>query len=119
MFSRPGLLLIDSRDAVFLYRRDMHAKLFGWFTVMHTGPGLEAQDLVSFGADGRIERTETGRLLMAGNGTMQKEVRLKLDYREVNGFRIPSRMDYRWTLEDGSLVSHYPFDVRDIRYQHQ
>lgn len=80
--------------------------------------GLAARYLVTFAPDGSIESMATDRLLTEGNGTMQKEVGLKLDYREVNGLRIPSRMDYRWTLADGSLVSHYTFDVSDVRYRH-
>ena len=62
---------------------------------------------------------ETDRLLMEGNGTMQKEVGLKLDYGQVNGFVVPSRMDYRWTLADGSLASHYQFEVSGVRYLHR
>ena len=169
-FSRFGLPMLESRDAFFLDRHDMRAKLFGWLKVMHTDyedkaqiaslhgylvlryfgqaplmpwallpnanvewvandessaylevtrEGLEARYLVSFAPDGRIERMETDRLLMEGNGTMQREVGLKLDYRQVNGFMVPLRMDYRWTLEDGSPVSHYEFEASGVRYLHR
>jgi hypothetical protein len=80
-----------------------------------TRDGLEGRYLVTFGVDGRIERMETDRLLLEGNHTLQREVGLKLDYAEINGFRVPTRMDYRWTLEDGSLSSHYDFAVKAIR----
>ena len=169
-FSRYGVPLLESRDAFFLDRHDMRAKLFGWLKIMHTDyedneklaslhsylvlryygqaplmpwallpneyvgwvakdegsaylevtrKGLEARYLVTFGPDGRIDRMETDRLLMEGNGTMQKEVGLKLDYGQVNGFVVPSRMDYRWTLADGSLASHYQFEVSGVRYLHR
>ena len=79
-----------------------------------TRDGLEGRYLVTFGSDGRIERMETDRLLMEGNHLMQREVGLKLDYREVQGFRIPTKMDYRWYLADGTLSSHYRFDLREM-----
>lgn len=84
-----------------------------WLAI--TRQGLEGRYLVTFGSDGRIERMETDRLLMEGNFTMQREVGRKLDYREVEGFMIPTRMDYRWYLEDGSLSSHYEFALQDLR----
>jgi hypothetical protein len=165
-FFRFGLPLLESRDAFYLVRHDMRAKLFGWMKVMHTDyadpaeiaslhsylvlryygqaplmpwallpnphvgwrarddrsawleitePGLAGRYLVTFAPDGRIERMETDRLLMEGNGTMQREVGLKLDYGVRNGFNVPTRMDYRWVLGDGSLGSHYAFEVSDLR----
>lgn len=165
-FHRFGLPLLESRDAFYLDRHDMRAKLFGWLKVMHTdytapadiaslhsylvlryygqaplmpwallpnphvawrarddrsawlaltGPGLAGRYLVRFGPDGRIERMETDRLLMEGNGTMQREVGLKRDYHIRNGFNVPTRMEYRWYLGDDSLISHYDFTVTDLR----
>ncbi|MEZ5738272.1 MAG: DUF6544 family protein [Burkholderiaceae bacterium] len=35
-FWRLGLPMLESRDAFFVDRHDMRAKLFGWFKVMHT-----------------------------------------------------------------------------------
>jgi hypothetical protein len=164
-FHRFGLPVLESRDAFYLDRHDMRAKLFGWVKVMqtdYTAPadiaslhsylvlryygqaplmpwallpnphvawvarddrsawleitreGLAGRYLVIFAADGRIERMETDRLLMEGNGTMQREVGLKLDYAPVNGFNVPTRMDYHWYLGDGTLASHYAFKATDL-----
>jgi hypothetical protein len=164
-FFRFGLPLLESRDAFYIDRHDMRAKLFGWVKVMHTDytapadiaslhsylvlryygqaplmpwallpnrhvawvarddrsawleitrDGLEGRYLVTFAADGRIELMETDRLLMEGNGTLQREVGLKLDYRSVNGFNVPTRMDYRWYLGDDTLSSHYAFEVTGL-----
>jgi hypothetical protein len=76
-----------------------------------TRVGLEGRYLVTFDASGGIARMETDRLLMEGNGTMQTEVGVKSDYRVVDGFRVPTRLDYRWYLADGALVGHYAFEV--------
>ena len=84
-----------------------------------TRAGLAARYLVKFGVDSRIDSMETDRLLMEGNGTMQREFGQKLDYQEVGGFRIPSRMDYRWTADDGTLISHYAFQVSGLRHFHR
>lgn len=89
--------------------------LSAWLEI--TQPGLAGRYLVTFAADGRIERMETDRLLMEGNGTMQREVGLKLAYETRNGFRVPTRMDYRWYLGDDSLSSHYAFEVVDMRIE--
>lgn len=74
-----------------------------------TRAGLAGRYLVTLGADGRIAQMATDRLLIEGNHVWQREVGLKLDYAERNGFRIPQRMEYRWYLEDGALSSHYAF----------
>lgn len=79
-----------------------------------TREGLAGRYLVTFAEDGAIRSMETDRLLMEGNRTMQREVGLKLDYGEVGGFRVPTRMDYRWYLADGSLNSRYAFEVTDL-----
>lgn len=81
-----------------------------------TRPGLDGAYIVSFGDDGQITEMATDRLLMEGNETMQREVGQKLDYREVGGFMVPTRMDYLWTLEDGTVSSHYRFTVRDVEW---
>ncbi|MFV0333840.1 MAG: DUF6920 family protein [Tropicimonas sp.] len=83
-----------------------------------TRPNLQGAYIVRFGADGRIEEMATDRLLMEGNGIMQSETGLKLDYREQDGFMVPTRMDYLWTLEDGTVSSHYRFTVRDREFLH-
>lgn len=81
-----------------------------------TRPGLDGAYIVSFGDDGQIIEMATDRLLMEGNETMQREVGQKLDYREVGGFMVPTRMDYLWTLDDGAVSSHYRFAVRDLEW---
>lgn len=77
-------------------------------------PDLAGAYVVRFGADGRIEEMASDRALMEGNETMQFEVGRKLDYREVNGFMVPTRLDYRWTLEDGTLSSHFASRIHDL-----
>lgn len=79
-----------------------------------TRAGLDGAYIVHFGEDGRIAEMATERLLMEGNWIMQKEHGRKLDYREIGGFMVPTRMEYRWTLEDGTLSSHYSFAVHDL-----
>lgn len=79
-----------------------------------TRPGQEGAYIVRFAADGQIEEMASDRLLMKGNGIMQFELGRKLDYREMGGFMIPTRMDYLWTLEDGSISSHYQFSVSEM-----
>lgn len=84
-----------------------------------TRDALAGRYRVEFGADGRIDSMQTDRLLMEGNGTMQRESGRKLHYQEVNGFRVPTAMDYRWTAQDGSLISHYAFRVHSLRHFHR
>lgn len=81
-----------------------------------TRPGLDGAYIVSFGRDGQITEMATDQLLMEGNETMQREVGQKLEYRNVGGFMVPTRMDYLWTLEDGAVSSHYRFAVRDLEW---
>jgi hypothetical protein len=79
-----------------------------------TGAGLAAGYEVRFGEDGRIEEMRSDRLLLEGNGVWQAEAGRKLDYREVGGFRVPTRLDYLWTLADGAVAARYAFTVEDL-----
>ncbi len=56
---------------------------------------LEGSYLVTFGSDGEIVSMDGDRLLMEGNEMMQREVGLKSDYREIGGFMMPTRLEYR------------------------
>ncbi|MGB7990299.1 MAG: DUF6544 family protein, partial [Candidatus Methylophosphatis roskildensis] len=80
---------------------------------------LAGRYLVTFEADGRISKMESDRLLLEGNDTYQREVGLKQDYAVVNGFNVPTRLDYTWTLEDGTVSSHYAFSVSEVTYHGQ
>lgn len=80
-----------------------------------THPGLRGNYLVTFAADGRIKQMAIEQFLLEGNHVMQREVGMKQNYQEVNGFRVPTQMDYRWYLEDGTLSSHYQFEIGDIQ----
>lgn len=93
-------------------RWDIRDESSAWLSIAREGLG--GRYLVTFGDDGRIEQMETDRLLMEGNGTMQREVGRKLAYREVEGFMVPTRMDYRWYLKDGTLSSHYTFALTEL-----
>lgn len=84
-----------------------------------TRPGLAGHYLVRYGDDGHIASMESDRLLMEGNGTMPREIGLKLDYRVVNGFKTPTRMDYRRLANDGQLISHYAFRASSLRHLHE
>jgi hypothetical protein len=79
-----------------------------------TGAGLAAAYHVRFGEDGRIEEMRSDRLLLEGNGVWQAEVGQKLDWREVAGFRVPTRLDYVWTGADGRVTARYGFTVSDL-----
>lgn len=70
-------------------------------------PGLTGRYLVRFGGEGHISSMETDRPLSGFN----------LDYREVNGFRVPTRMDYKWREGDGRLISHCTFRVESVRHR--
>ncbi len=79
-----------------------------------TRPDLAGAYVVTFGEDGRIEEMASDRLLMEGNLTVQFEVGQKLDYRVVEGFMVPTRLDYQWTLADGTVSSHFRSEVREL-----
>lgn len=80
-----------------------------------THGNLEGSYLVTFGPDGEIIAMNGDRLLMEGNETMQREVGMKSDYREIAGFMVPTRLEYRWYDETDALISHFQSEISDLR----
>lgn len=80
-----------------------------------TQGNLEGSYLVSFGPDGEIVSMNGDRLLLEGNETMQREVGLKSEYREIGGFMVPTRLEYRWYDATDSLISHFQSEISDLR----
>ena len=80
-----------------------------------TVDGLAGRYLVHFGDRGEITSMKGDRLLMEGNGAMQREVGLKTDYQEINGFMVPTRLEYRWFDEDEVLISRFNSQISDMR----
>lgn len=76
---------------------------------------LKGSYLVTFGPDGKIVSMDGDRLLMEGNETMQREVGLKSEYREIGGFMVPTRLEYRWYDETDALISHFQSEISDLR----
>lgn len=79
-----------------------------------THDDLEGAYLVTFGPEGQIISMEGDRLLMEGNETMQRELGLKSEYREVGGFMVPTRLEYRWHDDSGTLISHFQSVISDL-----
>lgn len=71
---------------------------------------------VNFESDGRITSMETADFMLHGNDGRLKEVGKKLNYEEINGVMVPTKMDYSWFKEDGTLDSHYEFEITNIHY---
>ncbi|MBV2358560.1 hypothetical protein KUH32_02125 [Thalassococcus sp. CAU 1522] len=80
-----------------------------------THDDLEGAYLVGFGSDGEIVSMNGDRLLMEGNEAMQREVGLKSEYREIGGFMVPTRLEYRWYDKSDVLISHFQSEISDIR----
>ncbi|SHI00399.1 DUF6544 family protein [Marivita hallyeonensis] len=76
---------------------------------------LEGAYLVTFGPDGEIVSMNGDRLLMEGNETMQREVGGKSQYREIGGFMLPTRLEYRWYDQSGALISRFQSEISDLR----
>lgn len=71
---------------------------------------------VTFGSDGKIIKMETTDFMLHGNDGKLKEIAKKSNYKEINGFMVPTKMDYSWFREDGVLDSHYEFEITSINY---
>lgn len=76
---------------------------------------LEGSYFVSFGPDGEIVSMNGDRLLMEGNETMQREVGLKSEYREIGGFMVPTRLEYLWHDNTDAPISHFQSEISDLR----
>lgn len=94
---------------------EAHNEDQAWLVLDHEH--LEGRYLVTFGEDGRITQMETPDLMLHGNFSRLREVGQKLDYEQINGLMVPTRYDYRWYDEEGTLDSHYQFAIRDLTYE--
>lgn len=80
-----------------------------------THGNLEGAYLVSFGSEGEIVSMDGDRLLLEGNELMQREVGLKSEYRELGGFMVPTRLEYRWYDQADVLISHFRSEISGLR----
>ena len=72
--------------------------------------------LVSFNDQHQITKMETETTMLHGNFEELREVGEKLNYEEINGFMVPTRMQYYWYYADNLINSEYNFDISDIEY---
>ena len=77
---------------------------------------LKGRYLVTINEKGQITKLETPEYMLHGNSQKLREVGEKSDYKEINGFMIPTHMNYKWYTESNELDSHYEFDIYDIKY---
>lgn len=101
--------LLPNEHVIWEARDDRSAYL----SIAH--PGLAGRYIVHFGDLGQITTMEGDRLLLEGNDTMQREVGTKADYQIINGFQVPTSLDYRWYDEAGVLISHFASRISDVR----
>jgi hypothetical protein len=94
---------------------EAHNEVQAWLVLDHEQ--LQGRYLVTFGDDGRITQMETPGLMLHGNFSRLREVGQKLDYAQRNGIMVPTRYDYRWYDEEGTLDSHYQFTLHDLTYE--
>lgn len=76
---------------------------------------LAGRYLVSFGARGEILSMNGDRLLVEGNELMQREEGTKSNYAEINGFMVPTHLEYSWYNEDDALISHFDSRITLLR----
>ena len=77
---------------------------------------LKGRYLVTINEKGQITKLETPEYMLHGNSEKLREVGEKSEYKEINGFMIPTHMNYSWYKENNELDSNYVFDIYDIQY---
>lgn len=77
---------------------------------------LKGRYLVTINEKGQITKLETPEYMLHGNSQKLREVGEKSEYKEINGFMIPTHMNYKWYTENNELDSHYEFDIYNIEY---
>lgn len=102
--------LLPGEYVAWLPKDDKHAYL------EITYNNLKGRYLVTFNDKNQIIRLETEDYILHGNEAKLREVGEKSNYKEINGFMIPTHMNYSWYEEDGTLDSNYIFDISDIEY---
>lgn len=159
--------ILESRDAFYVNKHNMRAKVFGQKTVMSTDYSEEQKKslytylmlryygtavdfpwallpneyikwraidnnhayleiiyadfkgkyLVTFNEKNQIIRMETESFMLHGNEAKLREVGEKSEYKEINGFMLPTHMEYTWYEENGNIDSSYKFDIENIEYK--
>jgi hypothetical protein len=92
---------------------DEHDADTAYLTITHGD--LEGRYIVRFAPNGAITVMEGDRLLMEGNGTLQREVGQKSNYQTVNGFMVPTHLDYRWFDKDDELISRFKSRISNLK----
>jgi isopropylmalate/homocitrate/citramalate synthase len=77
---------------------------------------LKGRYLVTFNEKNQIIKMETEDYMLHGNSTKLREVGEKSEYKEMNGFMVPTHMEYSWYEENGKMDSNYIFDIEKIEY---
>ena len=77
---------------------------------------LKGRYLVTFNEQNQIIRMETEDVMMHGNHEWLREVGEKKNYKLVEGFYVPTRMEYTWYDRENKRNTKYFFDVLEIRY---
>ena len=73
--------------------------------------------LVTFNEKNQIIRMETEDYMLHGNEAKLREVGEKSEYKEINGFMVPTHFEYSWYEENGNLDSNYIFNIENIEYR--
>ncbi len=79
--------------------------------------GLKGRYLVTFNEKNQIIRMETEDYMLHGNEAKLREVGDKSEYKEINGFMLPTHLEYSWYEENGNLDSNYIFNIENIEYK--
>jgi hypothetical protein len=92
---------VDSRSARVTLRQD----------------SLLVSAVVHFGQDGRLERLRAERYRDIGDGkaVLTPWIGRYLEYRDFNGFRVPSSVEVAWELPEG-VFSYARFRVTALEY---
>ena len=77
---------------------------------------LKGKYLVTFNEKNQIVQMETEDYMLHGNDSRLREVGKKSEYKEINGFMVPTHMEYTWYMENGEIDSNYIFDINKIEY---
>ena len=78
---------------------------------------MKGRYLVTFNEKNQITKMETEDYMLHGNEAKLREVGEKSEYKEINGFMVPTHLEYNWYEENGKLDSNYIFDIENIEYK--
>ena len=78
---------------------------------------LKGRYLVTFNEKNQITKMETEDYMLHGNEAILREVGEKSQYKEINGFMVPTHFEYSWYEKNGNLDSNYIFNIENIEYR--